>query len=556
MTLPDSLKRLSPKVLQALTSPGVLEALTAPASAKKFAAMYKGRTQSEDGKVLDFYSFTPRPKLHYQNYIFRSKARLMALVGGNQIGKTLSGKRFVVAHLLGSDPVMNPGVQYRTPSKVWAFTKGHLVEGLFEEILEMIPPQEIVPNGIRRTLGKQRIKLNNGSLLEMKSHDLDREAVQQAKCDIVWWDEEGPKDHWLELWVRLAARGGVFLLTLTPVRGTIWLHDKLYKLEEKYRNALSGKFAWFSAAMTDNDTLDQDVVKTIIQECADDPDQLDIRVKGIYRVLSGSALYPQESLEYQHEVYKRAELKRINFDSSGNFFLDPDSRNHWKIWEDPVPGCGYAIGADIAEGGEKSDYSSAHTVKVSNNQVVATWHGHEQPDVFGWECLFAGRLYNNSIIAPEVNKQGGAFLAVLKEAAYPAIYQRTVLSGKMAHFLGTYGWSTDKFSKPKAALELRQLLLKRQIAIPDGGTLEELANFQRERKERPRSFGYSAVTGHDDRVMSLIIAIQATKQGIIGSHPQRGLVYGEAGQDPAERWRAELEESYENPKPSKRYAHL
>lgn len=544
----DALKNLPEPLLKALSRPGVLEAISSRFAQNTLKDHLTERTTSGTGAVHPFYSFTPRPGLKYQSLVFKSTARMIALIAGNQTGKTLTGKRLVVARMLGSDPVMNPGVTYKTPCKVWAFTKGHLIEGLFKEVLGMIPPSEI--NGIRYTLGRQRVELKNGSELEMKSYDLDRDAVQQAKCDIVWWDEEGPKDFWVELWIRLAARDGMFLLTLTPVKGTTWLHEKLFKLDDRYRNAMSGRFAWFTASMLDNDTLSRDVVGQILEEVRDDPDARDIRIHGIYRVLSGSDVYTQDSLEWQRENCLSAEKMRVNFDHHGNPISDPETaRNHWKVWEEPVPAAGYSLGADISEGGEKGDYSAAVIVKNRDNSVVASWHGHELPDIFGWECMFAGRWYNNAIISPEMNKQGGAFMAILRECNYPAIYQRTVWSGRMAHFLGSFGWHTNQFSKSQAVLEVRRLLNERRIRIHDGAILEELANFQRDRKEKPRSYGYSAAIGHDDRVMALAIAIQASKQGVIGSGGGFEIRMDTDQRTLQERWRDRLEEPYENPAP-------
>ena len=53
------------------------------------------------------------------------------------------------------------------------------------------------------------------------------------------------------------------------------------------------------------------------------------------------------------------------------------------IWEEPRPDGVYVIGADVAEGLAHGDYSSAHIIEAHDLRVVAHWHGHIEPDLFG-----------------------------------------------------------------------------------------------------------------------------------------------------------------------------
>ena len=54
------------------------------------------------------------------------------------------------------------------------------------------------------------------------------------------------------------------------------------------------------------------------------------------------------------------------------------------MWKEPKKGEFYCIGADVAEGLAHGDYSCG-LVGDENFEVVAMWHGHTDPDLFGDE---------------------------------------------------------------------------------------------------------------------------------------------------------------------------
>lgn len=80
------------------------------------------------------------------------------------------------------------------------------------------------------------------------------------------------------------------------------------------------------------------------------------------------------------------------------------------IWERPIKGEKYYIGADIAEGLEEGDSSHAKIMKGSEALEVATIHGKFSTDRFGNLLVDYAQMYNNAYIAPENNNHGHAVL--------------------------------------------------------------------------------------------------------------------------------------------------
>jgi hypothetical protein len=174
-----------------------------------------------------------------------------------------------------------------------------------------------------------------------------------------------------------------------------------------------------------------------------------------------------------------------------------------RIWRFPVIGGKYVIGADVAEGLEHGDFSSAHVVAAGTGEVVAHWHGHVDPDLFGEHVLaHLGWFYMGALIGVESNMHGLVTLKGLQRAGYYNIYRQRRDGQVDPQMTDILGWRTTKASKPLVIDGLVGAFREKEIDLRCEVTLRELRTYRRDEK------GRMAGSPHDDRVMSLAIGWQ------------------------------------------------
>lgn len=176
------------------------------------------------------------------------------------------------------------------------------------------------------------------------------------------------------------------------------------------------------------------------------------------------------------------------------------------VYEMPDPAQRYVIGADIAEGLEHGDFSSAHVISINTGHVVAHWHGKTDPDVFGEHVLAPlGWFYNRALIGPEANNHGLTTCIALKRLPYPNVYYSWTYDERSRRQGKKIGWHTTRVTKPLAIDELNMELRNGTLSVPDAATIAELRTYVRDEK------GGMNGSPFDDRVMSLAIANQMRK---------------------------------------------
>lgn len=171
-----------------------------------------------------------------------------------------------------------------------------------------------------------------------------------------------------------------------------------------------------------------------------------------------------------------------------------------EMWLPPKMGERYVIGADVAEGLEHGDYSSAHVVQVSTGEVVAHWHGHIPVDQFADYLGQLGRWYNQALLGVEVNASGLTVCTLLQRESYPRLYYRRETDTRTHNVTNRVGWYTSRATKPLIIDELAMELRNGGLVLKDEETIQELKTYVRDDK------GGMGGSPHDDRTMSLAIA--------------------------------------------------
>jgi len=197
----------------------------------------------------------------------------------------------------------------------------------------------------------------------------------------------------------------------------------------------------------------------------------------------------------------------------GDLIYDSDQPTHLRVgrdgplsvWQEPEFEAVYVVGADVAEGLSYGDYSSAHVIDASTGRVVANWHGHIAPDLFGELLAELGWWYNNALVGVENNNHGLTTLKALQRHGYQNIYKQRRQAQARAKPTDVLGWRTSSSTKPLMIDELAAVLRDQEIMVVCAHTIGELRTFVR------KANGKTSGSPHDDRVISLAIANQMLK---------------------------------------------
>lgn len=190
--------------------------------------------------------------------------------------------------------------------------------------------------------------------------------------------------------------------------------------------------------------------------------------------------------------------------SSGQWIAKEAGRLN--VWEEPEAGQRYVIGADIAEGLEWGDYSSADIINQLTGVQVAQWYGKCDADEFGKLLCWLGKRYNWALVAPERNNHGIMTVTTLCDMQYPNIYGEIIIEPPNRP-KQRYGWSTNKATRYVMIDNLIEIVRDKTHGIQCAETFEEMMNFKISIEGR-----MEAEKGqNDDRVISIAIAHQVRR---------------------------------------------
>jgi len=171
--------------------------------------------------------------------------------------------------------------------------------------------------------------------------------------------------------------------------------------------------------------------------------------------------------------------------------------DHLTIFEDPDPGFGYYISADVAEGIGKN-YSVAHVLKLlpeGYKQVAIYRNNSIIPVAFSYVIETISKAYNNASILIENRNPGNSTLDHL----FYMIESQNVIHSSFKK-KDELGIKTTKKNRDKGITKLKEYLEYEILEINDFITFGEITNFVRNK------FGkFKAESGCDDTVMALVL---------------------------------------------------
>jgi len=188
-----------------------------------------------DDKKRELERYDPYPKqLEFHNAGKTHRERLF--MAGNQLGKTLGGSMEVAMHLTGRYPDWFEGKRFEAPIRAWAAgVTGESTRDNPQRLLlgpvgdwgtgsipgDLITHTQKASHGVAELLDYITVRHISGgtSFLAFKSYEKGREKWQGESLELIWFDEEPPSKIYAEGLTRTQARGGITMITFTPLLG-------------------------------------------------------------------------------------------------------------------------------------------------------------------------------------------------------------------------------------------------------------------------------------------------------------------------------------------------
>ena len=175
------------------------------------------------------------------------------------------------------------------------------------------------------------------------------------------------------------------------------------------------------------------------------------------------------------------------------------------LYELPEEGVPYVLGGDTA--GEGSDYFTAIVINNVTGRIAAKLRQkYSEPEYVRQICAL-GRFYNDALVAIETNFSTYPVMK-LQEMEYPNQYSREREDTYTRQMRKSYGFRTDRQSRPRAIANLVEVFSSHPEWFTDRELLEEMLTFCYNEDHRPEALAGK----HDDLVMGAAITYAVRHQ--------------------------------------------
>lgn len=154
------------------------------------------------------------------------------------------------------------------------------------------------------------------------------------------------------------------------------------------------------------------------------------------------------------------------------------------IWLPPRRDSQYLGSGDVSSGiepapGDDVDETGCYSVldiyDIESWEQVAQWRGLVAPDEFGEICVMVGMLYNEALLAPEVNNHGHTACVVIRDSGYRNLYEREEAKGGTT--MGFYTMPGVTGTRARLINSLRASTRDLAIKINSPTTFSEMRSF-------------------------------------------------------------------------------
>lgn len=224
-----------------------------------------------EGNPLERVGFSRGGRSYVKQLEFlAAREPLQGFFGGNGSGKSHAGALKAVLQLVDWEvvPERLRGFKFWDPPVAGRVVvpKTSQIEGVaLEKLRQLVPKSQLVGGSFDKSLkgrgtANAKLFLGNGSTLEFKTSDQDRDAHAGVELRFVWFDEEPEGEHGRGIYTENVARLRRFLpdamvwFTMTPLFGLSWSFDEIFERRDE-----PGVFVR-TASMFDNPFIDASAV--------------------------------------------------------------------------------------------------------------------------------------------------------------------------------------------------------------------------------------------------------------------------------------------------------
>lgn len=175
------------------------------------------------------------------------------------------------------------------------------------------------------------------------------------------------------------------------------------------------------------------------------------------------------------------------------------------LYELPEEGVPYVLGGDTA--GEGSDYFTAIVIDNVTGRIAAKLRQKYSEPEYVRQIYALGRFYNDALVAIETNFSTYPVMK-LQEMEYPNQYSREREDTYTRQMRKSYGFRTDRKSRPRAIANLVEVFSSHPEWFTDRELLEEMLTFCYNEDHRPEALAGK----HDDLVMGAAITYAVRHQ--------------------------------------------
>ena len=201
-----------------------------------------------------------------------------------------------------------------------------------------------------------------------------------------------------------------------------------------------------------------------------------------------------------------------------------------RIWEKPMPGEAYYIGADIAHGIEGRDYSCAQVIRIGRggapDEQVAEWHGWISPTPFGDTLAAMGYYYNTCEVSSEINDCGQkTYMQLFRILGYPQLFRWKHYDRVKNFYSDLMAWQTTSKTRPLLITNMRERIMDGVIKLHSYELLDEMFTFASD----DDGGRFEGQDNHDDTIFAAMICLWCAHDSDYGQQAEMSAPVGSSG---------------------------